>query len=162
MNNNIRSITEGSSNEIKTTAINQQQQQKQKQRRRRGGGGGGFFSKFNCCRSSTTTTGVVAVMRKSDSVSMDNSALRKSSLTSLSEEEEKHWLAYSMKPIAEEQSVASCSVVSMSAPLLSQTTSHLARRHTVHPQATTNSNIRTTTNGQRYSRSRIIDNEYEL
>jgi hypothetical protein len=163
MNHN-RSITEGSSDEIKTAAINQQQKQK-KQRRRSGGGGGsgGFFSKFNCCRSSTTTgTGVQAVMRKSDSVSMDSSALRKSSLTSLSEEEEKHWLSYSMKPIAEEQSVASCSVVSMSVPLLSQTTSHLARRHTVHPQATNSNNFRTTNGSQRYNRSRIIDNEYEL
>jgi hypothetical protein len=163
MNHN-RSITEGSSNEIKTAAINQQQKQKKQRRRRSGGGGrGGFFSKLNCCRSSTTTgPGVQAVMRKSDSVSMDNSALRKSPLTSLSEEEEKHWLAYSMKPIAEEQSVASCSVVSMSAPLLSQTTSHLARRHTVHPQATNSNNFRTTNSSQRYSRSRIIDNEYEL
>ena len=162
MNHN-RSITEGFSNDTKTAAINQQQKQKKQRRRSGGGGSGGFFSKFNCCRSSSTTgPGVQTVMRKSDSVSMDNSALRKSSLASLSEEEEKHWLAYSMKPIAEEQSVASCSVVSMSAPLLSQTTSHLVRRHTVHPQVTNSCSLRTTNGRQGYSRSRIIDNEYEL
>jgi len=74
----------------------------------------GCFSKLNCLRSSSNET--TAKTRKSDTFGNPP----KTMTTSLSEEEEKLWLAYSMKPIDEDQSLANGSVISMSAPLLSR------------------------------------------
>jgi hypothetical protein len=83
----------------------------------------GCFSKFNCLRASTT--GSVAT-KKSKKQQPDDALgahvikpSPQTTMASLSEEEEKRWLAYSMKPIDEDQSLANGSVVSMSAPLLS-------------------------------------------
>jgi len=137
--NKNRLVHSGSHSEIIITGTTQQ---KNKQRRR-SGGGGGFFSKFYCFRRSTT--GVpIAVMEKVESLGMNNNALRKSSHTSLSEEEEKRWLSSTMKSIDEDQSLASGSIVSMSAPLLSPTTTQLVSRH------------------PRYNKKRIINNGHEL
>ena len=99
----------------------------------KGPGVRGFFSKLNCCRANNANghsngSGAKMLQRGDDSVSsMTPSGVRQSfaanpyketSLTSLSEEEELQWLAYSMQPIAEDQSLNSASIVSMSAPLL--------------------------------------------
>jgi hypothetical protein len=73
----------------------------------------GCFSKLNCLRNSSNET--TAKTRKCDTFGNPP----KTMTTSLSEEEEKRWLAYSMKPIDEDQSLANASVISMSAPLLS-------------------------------------------
>mmetsp|Transcript_15868 Transcript_15868/g.36584 ORF Transcript_15868/g.36584 Transcript_15868/m.36584 type:complete len:603 (-) Transcript_15868:66-1874(-) len=74
---------------------------------------GDLLAKLNCFKKTSNSTG-----RRSNAKS-----LRETSLTSLSEDEEKEWLAYSMKPIVEDRSLAGGSIVSMSEPLLSQ------RRH---------------------------------
>ncbi len=68
----------------------------------------GCFSRLNCLRNSKGKT------RNSN----DDDPHRHISMATLTEEEEKRWLAYSMKPIDEDQSLANASVVSMSAPLL--------------------------------------------
>ena len=73
----------------------------------------GCFSKLNCLRNPARET-----TRKTD---IGPEPTPHASMATLSEEEEKRWLAYSMKPIDEEQSLAKSSVVSMSAPLLSPT-----------------------------------------
>jgi hypothetical protein len=101
----------------------------------------GFFSKLNCCRQNGTNTSnkinnnknqrmSSPLMHNMDSVSLSSMTpnttavaaklqqIRESSLTSLSEEEELQWLAYSIQPIAEDQSLTGGSVISMSAPLL--------------------------------------------
>jgi hypothetical protein len=94
----------------------------------------GFLSKLNCCRSNANSKPQAASSTPklksgdSDSVSsLTPSGVRQpatayhnreTSLTSLSEEEELQWLAYSMQPIAEDQSLNSGSIISMSAPLL--------------------------------------------
>ncbi|KAL3910807.1 MAG: hypothetical protein SGILL_007546 [Bacillariaceae sp.] len=93
----------------------------------------GFFSKLNCCRANANEksqgAGVHTMHKRGDDSvsSMTPSGVRQAvaphpyretSLTSLSEEEELQWLAYSMQPIAEDQSLNSASIVSMSAPLL--------------------------------------------
>ena len=70
--------------------------------------GGGCFSKLNCFRNRSSK----GKTRNSDD------PMRHISMATLTEEEEKRWLAYSMKPIDEDQSLANASVVSMSAPLL--------------------------------------------
>jgi len=76
----------------------------------------GCFSKFNCLRYSNNDEATKT--RKSDIIG-NSKRSPSASMTSLSEEEEKRWLAYSMKPIDEDQSLATGSIVSMSAPLLS-------------------------------------------
>ncbi len=94
----VRVRRSSSSNAIKANIKNQQDG------RRRG-----CFSRLNClrnCNSSKTRN------------SGDDDFNRHISMATLTEEEEKRWLAYSMKPIAEDQSLANASVVSMSAPLL--------------------------------------------
>jgi len=84
----------------------------------------GCFSKFNCLRASAAAT-VVTKKSKKQPPQPDDAAHAiikpspQTSMASLSEEDEKRWLAYSMKPIDEDQSLANGSVVSMSAPLLS-------------------------------------------
>mmetsp|Transcript_11141 Transcript_11141/g.19634 ORF Transcript_11141/g.19634 Transcript_11141/m.19634 type:complete len:623 (-) Transcript_11141:213-2081(-) len=71
----------------------------------------GLLSKLNCCKSNDKEATI-------SEGSVGPPAHRETTLTSLSEEEELRWLAYSMKPIAEDQSLTGNSVVSMSAPLL--------------------------------------------
>lgn len=101
----------------------------------------GFFSKLMCCshgndvnndnNNKPSKTGITPGTKGGDFMSMDSSMspgtrliasklhqIRESSLTSLSEEEELQWLSYSIQPIAEDQSLAGGSVISMSAPLL--------------------------------------------
>jgi hypothetical protein len=90
-----------------------------------GGGVRGLISKLNCCR--TKETSMLSnrqghQLKHHLSSSYGSNVVPESSFTSLSEEVEQRWLAYSMQPIAEDQSLAGGhSVVSMSAPLLSPT-----------------------------------------
>ena len=81
----------------------------------------GLFSRLNCCRTNQKSGATIAKVDSSSSIdgSLNIPPYRDSSLAALSEEEELRWLGYSMKPIAEDQSLASNSVISMSAPLLS-------------------------------------------
>lgn len=83
----------------------------------------GCFSKLNCLRNSSI--GATMKARRSGS-NANPKPLPHASMTLLSEEEEKRWLAYSMKPIDEDQSLATGSIVSMSAPLLSPLSSQSA------------------------------------
>jgi len=64
----------------------------------------GCFSGFSCLRNSVRDVQETTEPKPN---------------TTMSEDDEKRWLAYSMKPIDEDQSLANASVVSMSAPLLS-------------------------------------------
>lgn len=89
----------------------------------------GFFSKLNCCRQGGVKNAKGSTpMSNGDSMSITSMTpraaaeklhqFREASLTSLSEEEELQWLAYSIQPIAEDQSLTGGSIISMSAPLL--------------------------------------------
>jgi hypothetical protein len=114
-----------------------------------------LFSRLNCCR---TNQNCAATIAKADSgSSMDHS------LHGLpeGEAEELRWLAYSMQPIAEDQSHASNSVISMSAPLLSppavleiiHENSHLSKSAGAFPNPTQDQ--------QRTSRKGVDRNSYE-
>jgi hypothetical protein len=89
------------------------------------GGVRGLFSKFNCCRSKDALMILdhqPYQLKQHHMSHHGNTILPETPSTSLSEEEEQQWLAYSMQPIAEDQSLAGGnSVVSMSAPLLTTT-----------------------------------------
>jgi hypothetical protein len=88
----------------------------------------GIFSRLNCCRNNEEGQlgGTTGAYRDHPN---------ETTMTSLSEEEEQRWLAYSMRTIAEDQSLAGGqSVVSVSAPLLSSSSS---------PNRTNNSSRRT-------------------
>ncbi|KAG7356454.1 hypothetical protein IV203_001140 [Nitzschia inconspicua] len=87
----------------------------------------GLFSKLNCCRQNNAEKPKISSL--DDAASLSNLTpntkaavklhqFRETSLTALSEEEELQWLAYSISPIAEDQSLTGGSVISMSAPLL--------------------------------------------
>lgn len=97
----------GSSDPEKTTeCIPTQQQQQQPE----------------CCRNTEITTRVgcfsgFSCLRNSARDVQETTEPKPN--TTMSEEDEKRWLAYSMKRIDEDQSLANASVVSMSAPLLS-------------------------------------------
>jgi hypothetical protein len=120
---------------MKNSLIGQRQQQQQQQQQQHRpfdqsktkseAGVRGLFSRLNCCKTNQKSGATIAKVDSSSSI--DGSSLnfplyRDSSLAPLSEEEELRWLGYSMKPIAEDQSLASNSVISMSAPLLSRPT----------------------------------------
>lgn len=110
--------------------------------------GGRFFSKLNCFRN--VNSGVI-VTKKNDSAGINYIDDDKEITTT---EVENRWLSFNMKPIAEDQSTSG-SIVSMSAPLLSQSSTNLTRRHTVHPKVGI-------IDGSRYNANRIISNECEL
>lgn len=91
----------------------------------------GFFSKLNCCRQNNVDkpkmsspllenvdAGSLSTMTPQTRAAVKLHQFREASLTALSEEEELQWLAYSIQPIAEDQSLAGGSTISMSAPLL--------------------------------------------
>jgi len=82
----------------------------------------GCFSKFNCLRNSNHDA---ATKARNARVGVKTKPFPQTPMASLSEEDEKRWLAYSMKPIDEDQSLATRSIVSMSAPLLPPVSSHL-------------------------------------
>mmetsp|Transcript_4548 Transcript_4548/g.10400 ORF Transcript_4548/g.10400 Transcript_4548/m.10400 type:complete len:102 (+) Transcript_4548:2349-2654(+) len=95
----------------------------------------------------------------------DGRATQASTPTSLSEEEEKQWLAYSMKPIVEDQSlIGGGSVISMSAPLLSQNfSSHLDNNNSVRKRQPFRSVQKQSYEPRSYGRSnRAIDNECDF
>ena len=82
----------------------------------------GCFSKFNCLRNSNNDP---ATKTRKARVSVMTKPSPQTSMASFSEEDEKRWLAYSMKPIEEDQSLGTGSIISMSAPLLSPLSSQL-------------------------------------
>jgi hypothetical protein len=108
--------TSGDSNKNRTVPKNAKREQKIRYNGDSSCAPVGCFSKLKCLRGSSNET--TAKTRKSDTFGNSKPSPQKT-MTSLSEEEEKRWLAYSMKPIDEDQSLANASVVSMSAPLLS-------------------------------------------
>jgi len=116
---------------------------------------GELLSKLNCFRKSTNMTRRI----------YDGRATQASTPTSLSEEEEKQWLAYSMKPIVEDQSlIGGGSVISMSAPLLSQNfSSHLDNNNSVRKRQPFRSVQKQSYEPRSYGRSnRAIDNECDF
>lgn len=90
-----------------------------------GGGVRGLLSKLNCCKDKETS------MLADHQLYHGMNRFPGNSLMALSEEEEQRWLAYSMLPIAEDQSLAGGrSIVSMSAPLLpSAQASHPSKQY---------------------------------
>ena len=85
-------------------------------------GPNGCFSKFNCLRNLNSDS---ATKRRKARVSVKTKTSPQTSMASFSEEDGKRWLAYSIKPIDEDHSLTSGSIVSMSAPLLSPLSSRL-------------------------------------
>ena len=116
---------------------------------------GELLSKLNCFRKSTNMT-----RRNSD-----GRVTQASTPTSLSEEEEKQWLAYSMKPIVEDQSlVGGGSIISMSAPLLSQnTSSYMEQNNSTRRRQPFRYAQKQNYGPRSFGRNNVaIDNEYEL
>jgi len=125
---------------------------------------GSCLAKLNCLRTSNHYESA----DKNDDI-IHSKPSRASSMTSLSEEEEKRWVGYSMKPINEEQSLASGSIVSMSAPLLSPESSQALnnksrRRHSFVPsqQQVTQNSGRKNYSRTRNGKNREVDNECEF